>query len=431
MAKHSPRDDNYDQLNINALFESLFAVSDSALIDASFDGFVESRSTDSHQNDGDFIERAIHLSSVLLEAGKRSARKRSSVHNASVWALTQDLTIKVFSMFDTQSLFCAAATCSFFKKCAADPLCYININLGTLAPKIKPKSKDPNNKDDMVSKMIQRAGSALQSIKIGVEPPYIIDDDDDKWGIKRFQQREESPFLTASCLSSLRANGGVPGSRLRSLHLYRITMKDKTALSDALSASLSVCHSLVELKFVDMHVYISRILESVSRYCRLLEHFIFEFSGGRPDLVETSVCKEFVVNCPKITTLVLQACKLFPSEAFELVKGFNELKYVDFTNCYSLTGAFLEDLATKGGGNSLEVMILRRVYSLDKEVVIKFLNALLAGKFRQLRHLDISKSGGLVHTGDDGDLRYGASDIIPSKKLLKQRPNFCLVNKIC
>lgn len=65
-------------------------------------------------------------------------------------------------MLDTQSLFCAGATCSFFKKCAIDPLCYININLGTLTPKIKPKSKDPNNKDDMVSKMIQRAGSALQ-----------------------------------------------------------------------------------------------------------------------------------------------------------------------------------------------------------------------------------------------------------------------------
>ncbi|KAL7590455.1 hypothetical protein Lser_V15G37787 [Lactuca serriola] len=160
MAKHSPRDDNYDQLNINALFDSLFAVSDSALIDASFDGFVESRSTDSHQNDDDFIERAIHLSSVLLEAAKSSARKRSSVHNASVWPLTPDLTIKVFSMLDTQSLFCAGATCSIFKMCAIDPLSYININLGTLIPKIKPKIN--NNKDAMVSTMIQRVGSALQ-----------------------------------------------------------------------------------------------------------------------------------------------------------------------------------------------------------------------------------------------------------------------------
>ena len=63
-------------------------------------------------------------------------------------------------MLDTQSLFCAGATCSFFKKCAIDPLCYININLGTLIPKIKPKIN--NNKDAMVSTMIQRVGSALQ-----------------------------------------------------------------------------------------------------------------------------------------------------------------------------------------------------------------------------------------------------------------------------
>nr|KAJ0193136.1 hypothetical protein LSAT_V11C800412320 [Lactuca sativa] len=99
---------------------------------------------------------------------------------------------------------------------------------------------------------------------LGVEPPYIIDVDDDKWGIKRFRLREESPFLTASCLSSLSANGGVPGyyfltlyvviarSCLRSLQLYKIKMKDETTLLDALSTCLSACHSLVELKFVGM-----------------------------------------------------------------------------------------------------------------------------------------------------------------------------------
>ncbi|CAI9297263.1 unnamed protein product [Lactuca saligna] len=88
------------------------------------------------------------------------------------------------------------------------------------------------------------------------------------------------------------------------------------------------------------------------------------------------------------------------------------------------------DLVTKGGGNSLEVMILRGLYGLDKVEVIKFMRALLAGKFRQLRHLEISESGGLLDTGDDSDIRYSVSSIIPSKKLMKQRPNFCLVNKI-
>ncbi|CAI9297264.1 unnamed protein product [Lactuca saligna] len=194
MAKHSTRDDNYDQLNINALFESLFAVSDSALIDASFDDFL---ARDPLVNALPFI---MHPSGLSL----RTSQSRFS-------------------------------------------LC-----------------------------LIPKAYSVLQ---LPVR------------------------FLTGSCLSSLSANGGVPGSRLRSLHLHRITMKDKTALSEALLASLSVCHSLVELTFVGM-----------------MDSVLSSFSGGRPDLVETWVCKEFVVNCPKITTLVLQACELFPSEAFKLVK---------------------------------------------------------------------------------------------------------------
>ena len=45
MAKYPPTD-NYDELNIDAVLEFLFTISDSALIDASFDGLVESRSID-------------------------------------------------------------------------------------------------------------------------------------------------------------------------------------------------------------------------------------------------------------------------------------------------------------------------------------------------------------------------------------------------
>nr|KAJ0195365.1 hypothetical protein LSAT_V11C700345140 [Lactuca sativa] len=210
----------------------------------------------------------------------------------------------------------------------------------------------------------------FRSIKLDIKWPYISEaDDDEQW-----EYMEGPPFLTGCCLSSLCANGGVAG-----------TIKE--TLSEALSASLSVCHSLVQLKIVDMNAHISHTMESVSRHCRLLELFIFKFCGGPPDMLETSVCKEFVVNCPKITTLAVQTCILFPCVAFELVKGFNELKYVDFTNCFSLTGAFLEDLATEGGGNSLEVMILKGLYSLDKVGVEKFMEALVAGKCRQLRHL--------------------------------------------
>ena len=76
---------DYDRLNIDALLD---------LIDTSFDHLVDSRSTDSHHDD--FTDRALHLGSVILEAGKRSARKQSTVHNTSIWPLTIDLTVKVF-----------------------------------------------------------------------------------------------------------------------------------------------------------------------------------------------------------------------------------------------------------------------------------------------------------------------------------------------
>ncbi|KAL4572049.1 hypothetical protein LXL04_018818 [Taraxacum kok-saghyz] len=360
---------DYDRLNIDALLESLFAVSDSGLIDASFDGLVESRSTDSLQDE--LIQRAIHFGSEILEAGKRSASKRSSDHNASVWPLSPDLTIKVFSMLDTPSVWSAASTCLFFQKCAKDPLCYTNIDLAALVPKIRPKIIVPKI-NARVSTMIEHAGNALQSIKLCA--PYYDE---------AATLEEMLPIFTCSCLSSLTANGGAPGD-----------------------------------------VHISRILESVSRYCCLLERF--EYVGGSSDLLEASVCKEFVFNCPKITTLALQGCKVFPSEAFELVKvyihlflGFHELKYVDFSCCHPLTGAFLENLATNGGADNLEVLILRGLYSnLEKVDVKKFMNALLAGKFRHPRHLDISENTCLYIVDDyDEFLQYDIRPMAIKKAL--------------
>lgn len=63
------------------------------------------------------------------------------------------LCVQVFSLLDTQSVCHAAATCSLFNKCAADPLCYSNIDLTTVVPKV-------NNM--VVSMMIQRAGKVLR-----------------------------------------------------------------------------------------------------------------------------------------------------------------------------------------------------------------------------------------------------------------------------
>ncbi|KAL4572039.1 hypothetical protein LXL04_018807 [Taraxacum kok-saghyz] len=405
LSDNSPRASkrNYDQFNTDVLLESLFAVSDSALIDASLNGLVESRSTDSDQND--FIQRVLHLGSVFLEAGNRCARKHSSVHNALVWPLSPDLTIKVFSLLDTPSVCSAAATCSFFQKCAIDPLCYVNIDLAGLNPEVN---------DAVVSTVIERAANALQSIKLGVLPPSSFrdfgDDLEFPWNDELARLGKMLPILSGSCLSSLNLNGYC----LRRLHLYYIERMDTIALME----SLSVFPSLVDLEIVCLHVDINDTLESVSGHCRLIKRFIYQSDLESDSMLQSLVCKEFVLNCPQITTLALKGCKLNDHSARVLVKGFHELKYLDFTDSYSFTGAFLKNLGTKGGGNSLEVLILREC-NLDRVEVKKFMKALLAGKFGLLRHLDISKSSG--------------SSLLPflceifSSYLLKQRPNLCLV----
>lgn len=71
--------------------------------------------------------------------------------------------VQVFSMLDTQSLCYASATCSFFSKCAKDPLCYANLDLTTLVPKV-------NNA--VVATMIQRAGKALRYEILGLADPF-------------------------------------------------------------------------------------------------------------------------------------------------------------------------------------------------------------------------------------------------------------------
>lgn len=70
-----------------------------------------------------------------------------------IQVIDYDVDVQVFSMLDTQSLCYAAATCSMYHKCAMDPLCYANIDLTTVVPKV-------NNA--VVSTMIQRAGKVLQ-----------------------------------------------------------------------------------------------------------------------------------------------------------------------------------------------------------------------------------------------------------------------------
>ncbi|KAL7601940.1 F-box protein At4g02760 isoform X1 [Lactuca sativa] len=427
--KPTSSDSSSDHFNMDAILKSFLALSDSPSINASFDRLIECTSSDSDQNQ--LIQRALHLGSLLLEAGNRSARKCSSSHNAVIWPLSPDLTIKVFSMLDTQSVCYAAATCSFFQKCAMDPLCFANIDLATIVPKV-------NNA--VVSTMIHRAGGALRSIKLGVLPPipappffssqplvYSIRNSNDasgfSWNDKRSRQGKESSILTRSCLSSLSVNGGAPGAHLRRLHLFNIERMDNTALW----ASLSACPSLLDLEIVGLHVELRHTLESISKNCPLLERLVFESSKtGRDDGLKFPTCNEFVLNCPNITTLALKGFKLHDYKARMLVKGLQKLKHIDLSTSYSFTGSFLKNLSANGGGDNLEVMILRDCMHLKEIEVERFMAAVLAGEFRHLKHLDISNREGLACEGDWYNRCYSAS-FIPIKEVLEQRPDFCLV----
>ncbi|KAK6141459.1 hypothetical protein DH2020_024819 [Rehmannia glutinosa] len=416
---------------LDALLESFLELSDSSAIalDISIDRILESRPYDSDKND--VIERALRLGSALTEAAKRSARRRASMHNAVVWALPSDLTIKVFSLLDTQSVCHAAATCSFFHRCAADPLCYSNIDLTTVVPKV-------NNM--VVSTMIQRAGKVLRSLKLGVVPcppvaslgssqalVYSMRNSSEptgfSWNDKKSRQGKESFILTRSCLAPLVADGGAPGALLRKLHLYNIERMDNTAFGAAVSA----CPTLLDLEIVGLHVDLRQTLESVSRSCPLIERlFLNHQKQGRDDSLKLPTCNDLVTNCPHLSSLALRGFKLHDVKVRVLVKGFQKLKYVDFSTSYSITGDFLRNLGGSAGGSLLEVLILRDCIHLREAEVSRLLSAILAGRFRHLRHLDISNREGLA-SDDDWYRRCFTPSFMSLGELLEERPNLCVL----
>lgn len=418
-----------DAIQLDSLLQSFLTLSDSSTtpsLNCAFDRLIESDSDESMM-----IERAIRLGSVLLEAGKRSARKRGSLHNAVVWPLPADLTIKVFSMLDTQSVCYAAAACSFFSKCALDPICYSCIDLMTVIPKV-------NNL--VVSTMIQRAGKALRSIKLGLvsgpfasfgsSQPCVYSTRNSShvsgfsWNDKRSRQGKESCILSRSCLSSLSLDSGAPGALLRRLHLNNIERVDNTALSEA----LSVCPSLLDLEVVGLHVDLRQTLESVSKYCHMIERLFFESSKtGRDDSLKLSpTCTDLVQNCPDLNSLTLRGFKLQDFKALALVKGFRKLKHLDFSASYSISGAFLRKLGGGAGGNLLEVLILRDCMHLRKTEVERFISAVIAGEFKFLRHLDVSNREGLA-SEEDWCSRCNDPSFIPTEQLYRERPDFCLL----
>ncbi|KDP21452.1 hypothetical protein JCGZ_21923 [Jatropha curcas] len=429
---NSPSSSRLPNMNhqVDNLLQTFLDLADSPSlsVDLSLDRILDSTPCDADQSL--LIDRALKLGSLLLEAGKRSARKRSSKHNSVTWALPPDLTIKVFSMLDTQSLCYAAATCSMFHKCAMDPLCYANIDLTTVVPKV-------NNA--VVSTMIQRAGKALQSLKLGIVPgptvspgscqPLVysirnsIDVSNFSWNDKKTRQGKESSILTRSCLNPLSGESCATGSLLRRLHLYNIERMDNTSLCMALKA----CASLLDLEIVGLHVELRQTLVSVSMNCPLIERLFFESSKtGRDESLKSPTCVDLVNRCPNLSSLALRGFKLHDCKVHKLVKGFRKLKYVDFSTSYSITGNFLRNLGGSTGGNLLEVLILRDCMHLKEVEVAQLLTAVLEGDFKSLRHLDISNREGLASEGDWYRRSYSSS-IIPIKQVLEARPDMCLL----
>ncbi|XP_016515753.1 F-box protein At4g02760 [Nicotiana tabacum] len=412
----------------DVLLESFLGLSDSSF-DISFNRLLGSKASDSEQND--MINRALRLGSALLEAGKRSARARDSMHNAVVWALPSDLTIKVFSLLDTQSLCYAAITCSFFKNCAADPACYANVDLITVVPRV-------NNA--VVATIVHRAGNGFQSLKLGCVPGPLASSSGSSqpmvnfirkstdaagfsWNDKRSRQGKEYSILTRSCLAPLNANNGTPGACLRRLHLYNIERLDNTALNAALSA----CPSLLDLEIVGLHVELRQTLESISKFCPLIERLFFESSKtGRDDSLKLPTCSDLVSNCPRLSSLALRGFKLHDYKARILVKGFRKLRYIDFSTSYSITGAFLKNLGGSAGGGLLQVLILRDCMHLKEVEVARLLAAVLAGDFGHLKYLDISNREGLVSEGDWYRRCYSPS-FIPIARLSEERPDLCVL----
>ncbi|XP_010908931.2 F-box protein SKIP17 [Elaeis guineensis] len=418
-----------DLAAMDCLLEAFLSLSDPSLaLDLSLDRLIGSRVLESDKDRA--IEGAIRVGSALLEAAKRSARKRAINHNSASWPLPADLTIKVFSMLDTWSLCHAAAACSMFNKCATDPLCYANIDLTAALPKA-------NNM--VVSTMIQRAGKNLQSLKLGVRPSptstaefsqpmststkHSIDTFGLPWNEKRPRPRRESSVLTRSCLLALSVDGGASGALLRRLHLYNIDKMDNSALCTALVA----CQSLLDLELIGLHVELRRTLDVVSTHCHSIERLFFESSDtGRDDSLKSPTCIGLVNGCPNLTTLALRGFKLHDHKVRILLKGFRSLKFVDFSTSYSITGMFLRNLGNGTNPLALEVLILRDCLHLKEVEVSRFLSAVLDGDFKTLRYLDISNKDGLSANNDWNYRCYNPS-AIPISRVLKERPDICLM----
>ncbi|VVB01984.1 unnamed protein product [Arabis nemorensis] len=308
-------------LSIESSFDRVFE----KMFEASSDGSVQDRIT----------VRSLELASILQDSTKKWFRKYATLFNTNSWPLYDDLTVKVFSMLDTKSLMQASASCTLFKKCAMDPLCYSHIDLTT---------RDVN--ETVVQRMISHAGKELRSLKVGrIACPY---------------DRSRASLLSGSCFAPLYNNQGFKRDLLRSLHIYNSRwMKEKS-----LSGALIACPNLTDLKIVGLNFgQVNKVLDCLPRGCQNL--FIEKEDNGYGES-RFLYFPSFWRKWPNITSLSLIGFKIHDRDAYRLIMGLHKLKYMDVSRTYEIDGGFLRDVGYDCKDTLLETLILRDCSSLEK-----------------------------------------------------------------
>ncbi|KAG2330827.1 hypothetical protein Bca52824_002007 [Brassica carinata] len=361
-------------------------------IACSFDRVLDKVDGSDHDR---FLDRTLQLASLLYNSTKRCIRKRATLQNSISWPLLPELTTKVFSMLDTKSLMQASVCCTMFNKCAMNRVCYSHIDLTRAAKNVD---------NGVVFIMIHRAGKELRSLKLGCVSSRSVF------------------MLTRSCLAPLTFNHGFAGGLLRSLHLYNLILVP----GKSLCAVLSVCPNLTDLKITGFvsgdKVNPVEHLALITRNCRLIEHLFLE-NCRVADPATSSTVLEFVDNCPNLSSVTLLQFGVTDAIARTIIMGFHQLKYINLSGTYGISGCFLRDLGVSGRDSPLQTLLLGDCYHLKEREVLLFLNSILAGDFKSILYIDISSQHGLV--SDGGIATFEPK--FPIEELKKQKPSLTFV----
>ncbi|KAL0712620.1 hypothetical protein Bca4012_019598 [Brassica carinata] len=388
----------FNQSSVDTTISSFLSLSDLPLfssplsIACSFDRVLDKVDGSDHDR---FLDRTLQLASLLYNSTKRCIRKRATLQNSTSWPLLPELTTKVFSMLDTKSLMQASVCCTMFNKCAMNRVCYSHIDLTRAAKNVD---------NGVVFIMIHRAGKELRSLKLGCVSSRSVF------------------MLTRSCLAPLTFNHGFAGGLLRSLHLYNLILVP----GKSLCAVLSVCPNLTDLKVTGFvsgdKVNPVEHLVLITRNCRLIEHLFLE-NCRVADPATSSTVLEFVDNCPNLSSVTLLQFGVTDAIARTIIMGFHQLKYINLSGTYGISGCFLRDLGVSGRESPLQTLLLRDCYHLKEREVLLFLNSILAGDFKSILYIDISSQHGLV--SDGGIATFEPK--FPIEELKKQKPSLTFV----